>query len=58
MRAGTELGRGFIDYLPIFAAADSSGLKYYFVEQEAPFTGGSQLDAAKINFDYLNALRL
>ena len=29
---GTELGRGFIDYHPIFAAAGAAGVQYYFSE--------------------------
>ncbi len=57
LRAGTELGHGFIDYRPIFAAARSRGLKYYFVEQEAPFTDMSALDAAQANYDYLHAMK-
>jgi sugar phosphate isomerase/epimerase len=57
MRVGTELGNGFVDYRPIFAAAKSEGLKYYFVEQEAPFTRMSPMDAAQINYDYLHAIR-
>jgi sugar phosphate isomerase/epimerase len=58
MRVGTELGHGFIDYHPIFAAAKAQGLKYYFVEQEAPFTRMSPLDAAQVNYDYLRALNV
>ena len=57
MRVGSELGHGFIDYKPIFSAAKSEGLKYYFVEQEAPFTRMSPMDAAQVNFDYLHAIR-
>jgi sugar phosphate isomerase/epimerase len=56
-RVGTELGHGFIDYKPIFAAAKGKGLKYYFVEQEAPFTRMSPMDAAQVNYDYLHAIQ-
>ncbi|MGO9934543.1 MAG: sugar phosphate isomerase/epimerase family protein [Steroidobacteraceae bacterium] len=56
MRVGTELGHGFVDYKPIFAAAKAQGLKYYFVEQEAPFKRMSQLDAAQVDYDYLHAM--
>jgi sugar phosphate isomerase/epimerase len=58
MRVGTELGYGFIDYHAIFAAAKIQGLKYYFVEQEAPFIRMSPLDAAQVNYDYLQALNV
>jgi sugar phosphate isomerase/epimerase len=58
MRVGTELGHGFIDYQPIFAAAKTQGLKYYFVEQEAPFTRMGPLDAAQVDYDYLHALNV
>lgn len=54
---GAELGRGTIDYKPIMAAADASGLKHCFVEQEGPFSRMSQLDAARIDYAYLRPLR-
>src|SRR5262249_54542092 len=44
---GAELGQGMIDYRPIFAVAEKSGLKHYFAEQEGPFTRMSQLEAAR-----------
>ena len=53
---GTELGRGFIDYKPIFAAAKKAGVEHYFVEQEPPFVEMPALDAAKADYDYLHAL--
>lgn len=55
--AGAELGHGMIDYAPIFAAAEKSGLKHYFAEQEGPFTRMTQLQAAQQAFDYLRRLR-
>ena len=54
--AGAELGHGMIDYAPIFAAAEKSGLKHYFAEQEGPFTRMTQLQAAQQAFDYLRKL--
>lgn len=54
---GAELGRGTVDYKPIMAAADQSGLKHCFVEQEGPFSRMSQLDAARVDFAYLRPLR-
>lgn len=49
---GTDLGTGFIDYGPIFAAAKSADIEHIFVEQEAPFAV-SQMASAKVDFAYL-----
>jgi sugar phosphate isomerase/epimerase len=54
---GAELGHGTLDYKPIMAAADASGLKHCFVEQEGPYARMSQLDAARVDFAYLRPLR-
>ncbi len=53
---GTELGRGHIDYKPIFAAASQAGVEYFFSEQEPPVAGMTELEAAKVNYNYMNAL--
>lgn len=53
---GAELGRGIIDYRPIFAAAKQAGLQHYFVEQEGPFERMDQVQAAKVAYDYLHAI--
>ncbi|MGC1188765.1 MAG: sugar phosphate isomerase/epimerase [Candidatus Acidiferrales bacterium] len=53
---GTELGRGHIDYKPIFAAAANTEVEYYYVEQEPPFPDMSSLDAIKVDYDYLHQL--
>lgn len=53
---GAELGRGQIDYRPIFAAAKRAGLRHYFVEQEGPFSRMNQLGAARVDYDYLHSL--
>lgn len=53
---GTELGRGFVDYKRIFAAAKSAGIQYYFSEQEPPFTDMPAMDAARADYEYLHAL--
>ena len=53
---GAELGRGTVDYKPIFAAAAQAGLQHYFVEQEGPFPRMSPLEAAKVDFDYLHSI--
>jgi sugar phosphate isomerase/epimerase len=54
--AGAELGRGMIDYRPIFAAAEKAGLQHYFVEQEGPFVRMTQLQAAQQAYAYLSAI--
>jgi sugar phosphate isomerase/epimerase len=53
---GAELGRGVVDYKPIFAAAEKSGLQHYFVEQEGPFSRMDQLQAAQVDYDYLHSM--
>lgn len=53
---GSELGRGTVDYKPIFAAAKAGGLKHYFAEQEGPFSRMSQLEAAQVAYDYLHSI--
>ncbi len=52
---GVELGRGFINYKPILAAAKKAGIVHAFAEQEAPYTR-SQLESAKVSFDYLRLI--
>ena len=49
---GVELGKGFIDYKPIFAAAKRAGIRHAFVEQEPPFTH-SELESAKIDYAFM-----
>jgi len=53
---GAELGRGTVDYKPIFAAGAKAGLQHYFVEQEGPFSRMSPVEAAKVDYDYLRAI--
>lgn len=53
---GAELGRGVVDYKPIFAAASAAGLKHYFVEQEGPFSRMNPLQAARVDYDYLRSI--
>jgi sugar phosphate isomerase/epimerase len=52
----TELGRGVIDYGPIFAAAKH--IRAFFVEQEPPFTEMPALEAIKVDYDYLKNLHV
>jgi len=49
----TEVGRGVIDWKPIFAAA-SAGVKHYFVEQD--FCDRSPFESARISYEYLKGL--
>jgi sugar phosphate isomerase/epimerase len=52
----TELGKGHIDYRAILAAAPAAGVEQIFVEQEPPFTKFTALEAAKVDFDYLQSI--
>jgi sugar phosphate isomerase/epimerase len=52
--APTELGRGAIDYKPIFAAAKKAGIEWYFIEQEPPYTDMPVLEAIKVDYDFLH----
>ena len=49
---GSDLGKGFIDYKPIFAAGKAAGIEHVFAEQEAPFTV-SQMESAKLDYAFL-----
>jgi len=53
---GAELGRGVVDYKPIFAAGAKAGLQHYFAEQEGPFARMNQLQAAQVDYDYLHSI--
>jgi sugar phosphate isomerase/epimerase len=53
---GAELGRGVVDYKPIFAVAGKTGLQHYFVEQEGPFARMDQLQAARVDYEYLHSM--
>lgn len=50
----TEVGRGFIDFKPIFAKAKQSGMKHFYVEQE--YFSGSPVDSAKVCIDNLKKI--
>ena len=53
----TELGRGVIDYRPIFAAARKAKIRAVFVEQEPPFTEMPALEAIKVDYEYMRNLK-
>lgn len=50
---GTELGKGFIDYGPIFAEGRKAGIEHVFAEEEGPYEV-PQLEAAKVDFEFLS----
>ena len=49
---GADLGKGFVDYGPIFAAGKRAGIEHIFDEQETPFPI-SQMESAKTNYAFL-----
>ena len=51
---GVDLGHGFIDYKPIFAAGKKAGIEHAFSEQEDPFPV-SQIESATTAYAYLKA---
>jgi sugar phosphate isomerase/epimerase len=51
---GTDLGQGFIDYKPIFAAGKKAGIEHAFSEQENPFPV-SQMASARVAYAFLKA---
>jgi sugar phosphate isomerase/epimerase len=52
----TEMGRGAIDYRPIFEAARKASIEHAFVEQEE--FDMPPMDALKIDADYMRALTM
>ncbi len=52
----TELGKGHIDYRAILAAAPAAGVQHIFVEQEPPFVKFTALEAAKVDYKYLQSI--
>jgi sugar phosphate isomerase/epimerase len=52
----TELGRGTIDYRPIFEAAKKANIEHAFVEQEE--FDLPPMEALKIDADYMHALKV
>ena len=55
-RVSTVLGKGTIDYKPIFAAAKKAKIKHYFVEQET-FDGDIMQELTE-DYQYLNAINI
>jgi sugar phosphate isomerase/epimerase len=52
----TELGKGHMDYRAILAAAPAAGVEHIFVEQEPPYIKFTALEAAKVDYDYLQSI--
>ncbi|MBD0352812.1 MAG: sugar phosphate isomerase/epimerase [Flavisolibacter sp.] len=50
-KAFTEVGNGVIDFKKIFANAEKSGMKYFFVEQD--ITPGSPFDSITKSINYI-----
>ena len=50
----TEVGKGSIDFKPIFAQAKKSGMKHFYVEQE--YFSGSPIDSARVCIDNLKKI--
>jgi sugar phosphate isomerase/epimerase len=55
-RVSTVLGKGTIDYKPIFAAAQKAGIRHYFVEQEE-FDNDPLQELAE-DYQYLHTMRI
>jgi sugar phosphate isomerase/epimerase len=51
-----DLGTGSIDFPKVLKTAKESGMKFYFVEQEA-YPNGSPLDAARADAAYMKKLK-
>jgi len=54
--SSTELGRGNIDYRPIFEAAKKASIEHAFVEQEE--FDMPPMEALKVDADYMRALKV
>jgi sugar phosphate isomerase/epimerase len=52
----TEIGRGHIDFKPIIAAAEKSGLQHIFVEQDPPIEGMTSLEAVRVSYETLRPM--
>lgn len=50
----TDVGSGSIDYKPVFAAAQQSGMKHFFLEQE--YFTRPQLEAITLGYNHLKTI--
>jgi sugar phosphate isomerase/epimerase len=53
-RSFADVGRGRIDFKPIFARAGRAGVRHYFVENDEP--AGSPFESLRVSIDYLRRL--
>jgi sugar phosphate isomerase/epimerase len=53
----TSVGKGNIKWIPIFEAAEKSGVKQYYVEQENNFMT-PKFESIKLSIDYLKQLKV
>jgi len=51
----TEIGSGYVDFKPIFAASHTSGMKYFFIEQDAV---GAPTTIQNVTNDYNNLKKM
>jgi sugar phosphate isomerase/epimerase len=51
-----ELGRGHIEYPPIFSAAKKTEVEWFYVEQEPPYEDMPVMEAIKVDYEYLHKL--
>jgi sugar phosphate isomerase/epimerase len=54
----TEIGKGTVDWKAVFEAGKKAKIEGYFVEQEPPFSEMPPMDAIKVSYDYLHALKV
>ncbi len=52
----TEVGSGMVQWKPIVAAAKAAGVEFYYVDHDPPFVGKTALEAAKVDYQYLQPL--
>jgi sugar phosphate isomerase/epimerase len=51
----TEVGRGVIDWKPIFAEAPRAGVRHYFIEQEPPFER-PPFESVRLSYDWMRSV--
>ncbi len=51
-----EIGEGNLNWEAIFAAAEATGVRWYSIEQDAPFPGHDIFDSMRTSFNNLKAM--
>lgn len=54
---GAEIGTGVVNYKEIFASVKGKGIEHIFVEQEGPYSRMPAMQAAEVDYKYLNSLK-